>query len=106
MSKPTGDQIMAAANAALAEVRPPTRKIGTILREALESLPPRATESVPLCRNALAGIEYWFCYHYAGKVSPGTETLDAEGDCGACARVAALTIDSTPPSFMLPEVDL
>jgi hypothetical protein len=58
------------------------------------------------CRNALAGIEFWFCYHYAGNVTPGTETLNENGECAACGRVSAVTIDSEPPSFMLPEVDL
>jgi hypothetical protein len=61
---------------------------------------------VDLCVNADAGIEFWFCYHWQGRVSPGAEALNDRGECGACGRISALTIDDTPPSFMLPDSEL
>jgi hypothetical protein len=64
------------------------------------------TEAPALCVNARIGLEFWFCLHYNGKITPGTEALNENGECAACAKVSALTIDSEPPSFMLPDVDL
>jgi hypothetical protein len=74
MIKPTGDEIMTTAEA------------------------PR------LCVNANAGTEWWFCYHYAGTVTPGTETLNTHGECSACGKVIGQSWSS--PSFLLPDSEL
>lgn len=64
------------------------------------------TEAPALCVNARAGLEFWFCYHFNGKITPGTEALNEHGECGACGKVSVWDRLSEPPSFMLPEADL
>lgn len=61
-------------------------------------------ESKPtLCRNATRGPNAWFCYHYAGKVTPGKEALSARGFCEACE--IALPPYEEAPSFMKGDED-
>ena len=65
-------------------------------------------DKLPTCRNALAGLAFWFCDHYAGSITLGREALDEHERCRACAKVFpldALTED-TLPSFMLADADL
>ena len=52
----------------------------------------------PLCRNAYAGESAWFCYHYAGRITSGKESLNEHNRCEACA--IAVPPYAEEPSFM------
>lgn len=39
-----------------------------------------------LCRNAFAGINRWYCSHYNGVATAGTETLSERGYCVHCEK--------------------
>ncbi len=51
---------------------------------------------VKLCRNAYSGLFY--CYHYAGKVTPGKESVNERNRCEAC-EIAQPPYEEAP-SFM------
>lgn len=40
-----------------------------------------------LCRNAYLPAA-WYCYHFAGRVTPGTELPLNESECRACQKVS------------------
>lgn len=59
-----------------------------------------------LCVNASRGIEWWFCSHYAGKITPGTEKLNDNGECVTCGKVSVWDGLSEAPSFLTPDSEL
>jgi hypothetical protein len=53
-----------------------------------------------MCRNANSA-KAWYCYHYAGTVTPGKESVNAADECEACAKVSESV--ETLPNFMTDE---
>lgn len=37
-----------------------------------------------MCKHAHDGLTYWLCYHYNGRITPGTELKSGEDECKAC----------------------
>jgi hypothetical protein len=36
------------------------------------------------CKHAHDGMSAWLCYHWNGRITPGTELRDNEDECRAC----------------------
>jgi superfamily II DNA or RNA helicase len=50
------------------------------------------------CRNSGAGYDAWYCYHFAGRVTPGKESVNERGLCEACDKAMPPYMEA--PSFM------
>ncbi len=52
------------------------------------------------CRNA-NNAKAWYCYHYGLSITAGKESVNAAGECEACAKVSESV--ETLPNFMTDE---